>query len=86
MTAQFSLVPADALADLRAELADLRQLIEGSRIERLPDKVTVSEAAAMENVSASTIDRWRREGSIETTGTGKARRVVVASLPSRRQI
>lgn len=76
MTAQLAIVDLTALADLRAEVAEIRALLSRATVTPAPEWVSISEAARIAKVSDETIRRWVREGKIESNGkAGKARRV-----------
>ena len=70
-------VDADALARVEAKLDSLLQMLERSKITPTPDWVSISEAARINEVSATTIRRWIDLGQIEARGAGKARRVKI---------
>lgn len=59
-----------AVAPLAREIRDLK-----AKLDPPKEWLTVKEAEKYFDVSASTLYRWIDEGSIETKGKGKARRV-----------
>lgn len=70
-------VDASALSRIEEKLDALLRLLERSDVQSLPEWVTVSQAAAREGVSASTIRRRIDSGELEAKGAGKGRRVKV---------
>jgi transposase-like protein len=70
-------VDADALSRVEAKLDALLQMLERSKTTPMPDWVSISEAARINEVSATTIRRWIDLGQIEARGAGKVRRVKV---------
>lgn len=74
---QLALIDLSALNDLRADLAEVKRLLERSSVQPLPEWVNISEAAARQGCSASTIRRMIDRGELEAKGAGKARKVRV---------
>lgn len=76
MTAHMIAVDAAALDALRADLAEVKRLLIGATVTPAPEWVSISQAAALKECSASTIRRMIDAGEIEANGkTGKARKV-----------
>lgn len=75
MTQQLAIIELSALAELRAEVAEVRRLLERSHVQQAPEWVTVSDAARRMECSADTIRRRIAAGELESKGAGKARRV-----------
>ena len=70
-------VDAGALDSIRAELAEIKALLQRATVTPAPDWVSIGEAARIRGVSTSTIRRWIDLGQLEATGTGKARRIKI---------
>ena len=70
-------IEAEIREAVSAALAPLAQKIDRLEAKLDPPKewLTIKEAEAHFDVSASTLYRWIDEGSVETRGKGKARRI-----------
>lgn len=75
MTPQLIAIDANALADLVAEVQELKSIVQQARIQPAPQWLTVKEYAAHVGKSESTVNRWIANGEVETKTVGKARMV-----------
>lgn len=73
MTQMFAVDPAE-IADLRAEVREIKHMLQAAQIQPKPEWLTADEACEDLGVSRSTLDRLVRKGAIEKHGAGKARR------------
>ncbi|QDL91524.1 hypothetical protein FDP22_06845 [Paroceanicella profunda] len=75
MSRPMILVDAEALAAIQSELAAIRRSLEAVQMSPRPEWIPVPEYAKGVGRSVTTVQRWVREGRIETRREGGVRMV-----------
>jgi len=75
---QMIAIDARAVDALKADIAELKELIRHSQIQPAPEWVSISQAARILECSDTTIRRRIDRREMEAQGAGKARRVKLA--------
>jgi excisionase family DNA binding protein len=74
---QMIAIDARALDALKADIAELKEILRHSQIQPAPEWVSISQAARILECSETTIRRRIDRGEMEAQGAGKARKVRV---------
>lgn len=75
MAKQLIAIDETALDALKAELSEIRQLLNAANITARSERLTIRDYAEEKGVSTKTVNNWIAAGRVQVRGSGRLREV-----------